>query len=118
MVSLMLVAGRHLAVFALFLCLLCSLALPPDALARNPYQIRDGHEGDPGDGVLDPAPVVDPHPTPKGRPLPIFTVIMIMTDDNSFVPMFQIVGFTGTPLLSHTRLAELAVQEGRWHRAP
>ena len=118
MVSRILVAGRRLAVSTLLLCLLSLLAFPPSASARNTYAIRDGHEGDPGDGVLNPTPVVEPPPAPKGTGLPVFIVTMVMTEDNRFLPVFQVVGFSGSSLLPGTHIGFLASQEGRWHRAP
>ena len=42
-----------LSAFALLIFL--ATQLPANAGAANPYDYTDGHEGDPGDGVLDPA---------------------------------------------------------------
>lgn len=42
-----------LSVFALLVFL--AALLPANADATNPYEYTDRHEGDPGDGVLDPA---------------------------------------------------------------
>ncbi len=118
MVSRILVAGRCLAVYTLLLCLLSLLAFPPAASARSHYNISDGHEGDPGDGVLNPNPVVDPQPIPKGDGYPLFTLTMVLTEDNRLLPVFQIIGFTGGPLQPNTRRGYQPMQEGRWHRAP
>lgn len=118
MVSRMLVAGRHLAVWTLFLCLISLLAFPPAATARNPYTMRDGHEGDPGDGVLNPDPVVDPDPAPKGQSFPIFSVTIILTADNHFIPVFHVIGFTDHLVQPLAKIGYLAMKEGRWHHAP
>jgi len=118
MVSRLLVAGRHLAVHSLLLCLLSLLVFVPAASARNPYAIRDGHEGDPGDGVLEPAPVVDPKPTPGDDIFPVFIITMVPMGNNTFLPVFQFTGFSGTHRLNNSDYGFLPVQDGRWHRAP
>jgi len=118
MVSRLLAAGRNLAVLSLLLSLLAMLAFAPSAMARNENVLRDGHEGDPGDGVLNPAPVVDPEPNPAVKLFPVFIIMMVPQDDNSFLPVFQLTGFTGSPRVNYPQARMFAVQEGRWHNAP
>ena len=65
---------RGLAPFCLLLVLFFILGLvtaAPSALARNNYRYTIDQEGDPGDGVLQPATRdVDPEVIPEPRPLP------------------------------------------------
>ena len=118
MVSRLFVASRHLAVLSILVCLLTLLVFPAEVTARNPYAMRDGHEGDPGDGVLNPAPEVDPIPTPKEAGVPVFTLTLIPMGDNQFQPVFQLVGYYGTPWFSNPKTESRIVMNRGWHRAP
>lgn len=113
MVSRLFVAGRPLAKLMLLVCLFSLLAFPPVASARVVDTIRDGHEGDPGDGVLSPAPKVVPEPTPKDNIFPVFTITMVRTDNNVYLPVFELVGISGAPWLSNWPM-----QEGSFYNAP
>jgi hypothetical protein len=118
MVSRMFVAGRHLAVLSLLVFLLTFVVFPAEVSARNPYSMRDGHEGDPGDGVLSPVPVLDPIPTPKEQAYPVFTIMMVPLGDNQFIPVFQVVGYFGDAWFSNPKTTFPIVQNRGWHRAP
>jgi len=114
MVSRLSVACRHLAVPLLLFCLI----FPQAASARNPYTLRDGHEGDPGDGVLNPTPVLDPDPIPKNDLIPIFTFRMIHQGGHHFQPVFIFTGFSNPYHLVHPQTGFQIVMARRWHRAP
>ncbi len=116
MVSRNFVAGRRLAVLSLFFFLLTLVAWPSAASAAIRHRVVEGNEGDPGDGVLNPAPQASPAPSVKRDSSPTFNVTLILMDDNTFLPVFQMVVFPGAPWSSHAAIKK--VQEGRWHRAP
>jgi len=118
MVSRMFVAGRHLAVLSLLVFLVTFLVIPAEVSAKNPYSMRDGHEGDPGDGVLNPVPGVDPIPVPKEQVFPVFTITMIPLGDNQFLPVFRLVGYFGDLWFSNPETGSPIVQNRGWHRAP
>lgn len=118
MVSRLFSAGRNLAALCMLLCLCAVLAFPPAAMARTHYSISDGSEGDPGDGVLNPGPVEDPHPKPGNDIFPVFTLIMVPLGNNCFQPVFQMVGFSENPWPGHAKTESQIVQEVRWHYAP
>lgn len=118
MVSRLLVASRRLVGISLLVCLLSLLVFPPTASARNPYTIRDGHEGDPGDGVLNPVPVQDPDPIPKDDRIPAFTIRMIPVGGQHFIPVYQFTSFRRTIRPAPQKTGFRLVTDWRWHRAP
>ena len=118
MVSRFLVASCRLARISLLVCLLSLLVFPPTASARNPYTIRDGHEGDPGDGVLNPAPVQDPDPTPKDDLIPLFTLRMIPVGGQRFIAVYQFTSFRRINRPAPHQTGFQLVTDWRWHRAP
>lgn len=118
MVSRLFIAGRYLAVLSLLLCLISLVAFPQIASAKNPYAIRDGHEGDPGDGVLNPSPVLDPDPVPKGDIFPVYIFYMIPVGNHQFIPVIQYMGFPGASNFGFSPFGIQIAQEGRWHHAP
>lgn len=101
---------RRLLVLLFLLSLLCGFPLTSDSLARNIYIPHDGSEGDPGDGVLNPNPEVQPDPAPIREPLPlIVSIILLPLPDGGLQPV----------LVLRTAPPERPFfMEGRWHRAP
>ena len=110
--------GRLLAVMLLLLCL-TTLTLTPDAAwAKNRFTYTDGHEGDPGDGVLNPAqPAVDPDPVlpPKGDSPLVFFLTFVDRGDGQLIPILHLRTIGRQPGL---RMTMPPISEGRWHRAP
>ncbi len=113
--------GRNLAVMLLIFSLASLWLAPSPVFAKNPYIERDGHEGDPGDGVLNPNPQVDPDPTPspKGPVMFVFHVTMVDMGGGNIVPVFQLRSETlNYAANSWSRAVPPLTFEGRWHRAP
>jgi len=101
---------RRVAACLIFLSFIVGMVVPSAAIARNTYQLSDGTEGDPGDGVLNPSPDVEPDPAPIRGPMPeILTVYFQPQPDGSLRPV--IVLRTIPPGFRW-------FTEGRWHRAP
>jgi hypothetical protein len=119
MVSRILLASPWRAMAFLFL-LAAVMFFAPGTQAKNPYQMSDYTEGDPGDGVLNPDPNEgrEPEPAPQGFSAPAFYFILIDLGNNQFLPVFQVSNFSGTPVFMMDRIRTWTISEGRWHRAP
>lgn len=124
----------HLRRFAPVLILLAILGICTStaALARNPYDLADQNEGDPGDGVLDPAVASDPNVAGSKIPLPVFRATRPrddgspMSPQNAFclVPLPFSGGLPGQGIVLVLPRAWLRpsaptlLRNGRWHDAP
>jgi len=101
-------------------------AVTPPAFAKNTYELTDGFEGDPGDGVLNPAK------QPSSLVMPQYTTIGGTTDGGSLwrLPVFVLpAGLSGLPLvftlpadlwrqpMAHRAAPGTQPSGGRWHHA-
>lgn len=104
-----------------------ALLVAPVALAKNPYELQESSEGDPGDGVLRPAPeIIEPCPVPPPRNFGlIFTAdgwgdyrydrpILILP--LLFYHNMQPIG--AGRMFPTEALFSLILREGRWQNAP
>ncbi len=104
---------RHRLVAACLVYLILILGPVAPATAKPAhlhYQISDGAEGDPGDGVLKPGPVLEPGPIPVKTRIPeIVAVYMERRPDGTIRPVI---------ILRDIPTGFRWLDEGRCHRAP
>lgn len=107
--------GFLAAIWLLAVCL-----IPSMSWARNPYTYTDVVEGDPGDGVLQPAPQVVPEPSSPvgGNRLPVFQVTLIPMGDQHYLPVFEFYQDGKEFFLLTRHPLSRVLHEGRWHHAP
>jgi hypothetical protein len=116
----------------LILSVVLGIFTPAVALARNQYELADQNEGDPGDGVLDPAIDSQPSVWDSKHPLPIYSTTGRGRDAGWALPSsafhFVSLPFSGglpgqsvVLVLPRAWLrsgATALLQQGRWHDAP
>ncbi len=109
------ISGRGMVAFFL-LILVASTITAPMTQAKPPNCIRQD-EGDPGDGVLQPAATssVELIPDPRAVNRPLFIVNLVPMPDGRFLPVFQLWDWDGS---SGFQLENRVNEEGRWHHAP
>ncbi len=102
---------RLVAACLAHLILIVGLVAPAAAKpAHLHYQISDGSEGDPGDGVLKPGPILEPGPIPIKTRIPeIVAVYMERRPDGTIRPVI---------ILRDIPTGFRWLGEGRFHRAP
>ncbi|MCP4290608.1 MAG: hypothetical protein GY780_02065 [bacterium] len=95
--------------------LLALMLLTQPAHARSRFTPTDIYEGDPGDGVLDPGPEVDPDPFPIDKNDHLYFAFVTFVDNGSgnLEPVFH---FSIVSELWPAKISTL--RDRRWHNAP
>lgn len=112
---------KRWGLLALLFVFLVTILTALPALAKNPYEMTDGSEGDPGDGVLKPS-----NPAIVSVRLPVVIRCYDATTDRTLwgLPVFVLpTGVSGVPMLlmlpmdAWTTAASGSWSGGRWPHA-